>query len=204
MRGKSIHWSALFCNFINTRAYQLGWFKPSSPSTKGLHGCKNNRSFFYYIVWFQEPERFFLLMLTLLVILMLVILASVMLMLGGCFCWIWFWCWRLCTVCCWCCCHRCRCFGVATCERLVVVVVAAAVVVVVDDVAAVVVAVVLSNNKMVNKRAFTKRSVTRLTNVVSLSNDFWFTSILDNNQCARVWHMCVRERERKIVRFVRR
>ena len=153
MRGQSIHWSALFCNFINTRAYQLGWFKPSSPSTKGLHGCKNNRSFFYYIVWVAGAGT---------ILFVNVDVASNTNVghigigdanVGECV-------------------SAGFGFGVGACVRFVVdvavvvvvvvlvlplllvrfvVVAAAAVVVVVDDVAAVVVAVVLSNNKMVNK-----------------------------------------------------
>ena len=34
--------SLLSCNFINTTAYHLGRYKPSYPSTKELHGCKNS------------------------------------------------------------------------------------------------------------------------------------------------------------------
>ena len=36
--------SRLFRNFINTTAYHLGWSKPSSPSTKGLHHCRPRNS----------------------------------------------------------------------------------------------------------------------------------------------------------------
>ena len=139
MRGQSIHWSALFCNFINTRAYQLGWFKPSSPSTKGLHGCKNNRSFFYYIVWVAgagtilfvnvdvasntnvghigigdaNVGRVFLLDLVLVLALvyglLLMLLSSLSL----------FWCCHLWTVscCCCCCCRRRCCWWCCCCGR---------------------------------------------------------------------------------------